>query len=468
MKKTLIIATVCSLALMCNADTFQQSQVVTSQELREATANLAKLQATIADEKLPMSKQLESVENEVIALRSEAAEKRGLADSSDSSLITLQNQVDSLSDNINYMKNLLADYTVRFETLTALAERPTITQMTKAANDASENDSLSSAKRLDAQLKVISASFAHLQNIIGGYSFSGTASADGGNEIDGKYVLIGPASYFVPSDETMEAGITSEAANSIKPKLNTFGDQKVSDSIRQLAATNSSESTVYGPPQALLVKGQNQTVVEEWIKGGMVMPFILGLALAALIVAIFKFIKLMGVRAAKESDVDTILEFISQGKVDEARGFAAKIGGPVGDMLTAAVDNAYEDREVIEEVLYEKIISSQPKLERLLPFIAVVAATAPLLGLLGTVTGMIKTFKLITIVGTGDARALSSGISEALITTKWGLVSAIPAVIIHALLSRKARGVVGSMEQTAVSFINGVVEMREANNTQSA
>ena len=85
-----------------------------------------------------------------------------------------------------------------------------------------------------------------------------------------------------------------------------------------------------------------------------------------------------------------------------------------------------------------------------------VAATSPLLGLLGTVTGMIKTFKLITVFGTGDARSLSSGISEALITTEFGLFVAIPALIIHALLLRKTKGVLASMEQTAVAFKNGL------------
>jgi biopolymer transport protein ExbB len=80
---------------------------------------------------------------------------------------------------------------------------------------------------------------------------------------------------------------------------------------------------------------------------------------------------------------------------------------------------------------------------------------------------MIKTFKLITIVGTGDARNLSSGISEALITTKWGLIVAIPTLIMHALLNRKAKGVVGSMEQAAVGFINGIVEMRESGSSRN-
>ena len=78
------------------------------------------------------------------------------------------------------------------------------------------------------------------------------------------------------------------------------------------------------------------------------------------------------------------------------------------------------------------------------------------LGLLGTVTGMIKTFKLITVFGTGDARALSSGISEALITTEFGLLVAIPTLLMHAILARTAKGVLASMEQTGLAFVNGL------------
>jgi biopolymer transport protein ExbB len=69
---------------------------------------------------------------------------------------------------------------------------------------------------------------------------------------------------------------------------------------------------------------------------------------------------------------------------------------------------------------------------------------------------MINTFNLITIFGTGDPKMLSSGISEALITTEYGLKIAIPALLVHALISRKAKGVMASMEQTAVGFINGI------------
>jgi biopolymer transport protein ExbB len=86
--------------------------------------------------------------------------------------------------------------------------------------------------------------------------------------------------------------------------------------------------------------------------------------------------------------------------------------------------------------------------------VAITASAAPLLGLLGTVTGMISTFKLISVFGAGDAQSLSSGISEALVTTQFGLIVAIPALLLYAYLSRKAKGMVDGMEKTAISFVN--------------
>jgi biopolymer transport protein ExbB len=106
--------------------------------------------------------------------------------------------------------------------------------------------------------------------------------------------------------------------------------------------------------------------------------------------------------------------------------------------------------------MYEKMLVTKPRLERLMPMLALSAATAPLLGLLGTVTGMINTFNMITVFGTGDPKTLAGGISEALITTEFGLIVAVPSLLLHAFISRKGKGVLNSMEQTTVGFINGV------------
>ena len=141
---------------------------------------------------------------------------------------------------------------------------------------------------------------------------------------------------------------------------------------------------------------------------------------------------------------------------------AKTIEGAAGDLLVTAVDNYKVKSSNLEEILFEKILSAQPTLERFLPFMALTAAAAPLLGLLGTVTGMIKTFTLITIFGTGDAKSLSSGISEALVTTELGLIVAIPSLILHGLLSRMAKQKIGDLEQISVSFINGITGIKNS------
>jgi biopolymer transport protein ExbB len=150
------------------------------------------------------------------------------------------------------------------------------------------------------------------------------------------------------------------------------------------------------------------------------------------------------------------LKALNEGDRAKAMELAEAIQGPAKAMLVDAVEHCEESKELVEEVMYERMLEVQPRLERLLPFIAVTAATAPLMGLLGTVTGMINTFKLITVFGTGDAKQLSSGISEALVTTEFGLIVAIPSLIMHALLNRRAQGVMANMERMAVAFVNAL------------
>jgi biopolymer transport protein ExbB len=131
-------------------------------------------------------------------------------------------------------------------------------------------------------------------------------------------------------------------------------------------------------------------------------------------------------------------------------------------MLRAGVENLAEPRDIVEEVMYETILVTRLRLNRFIPFVAIAAAAAPLLGLLGTVTGIINTFKLITVFGSGDVKTLSGGISEALITTEFGLIVAIPSLLLSAFLSRKARGVIDRMEGIALSFLNEVARSRDA------
>jgi biopolymer transport protein ExbB len=113
-----------------------------------------------------------------------------------------------------------------------------------------------------------------------------------------------------------------------------------------------------------------------------------------------------------------------------------------------------QSRESLENILQEAILKELPRLERFLPALNVMAAVSPLIGLLGTVTGMIGTFHVITLYGTGDPRLMSGGISEALVTTMLGLGVAIPVMLFHAFLRRRIEHIVGDMEEKAVALSN--------------
>jgi len=126
---------------------------------------------------------------------------------------------------------------------------------------------------------------------------------------------------------------------------------------------------------------------------------------------------------------------------------------PLGRVLAIYAENKNTDTETLELKLEEGILKETAQIEGYLWFIKVVSAVAPLMGLLGTVTGMINTFQIITLFGTGDPKMMASGISEALVTTMEGLIAAIPLVLMHSLLTSMARGVTNVLEEQTTGLI---------------
>jgi biopolymer transport protein ExbB len=126
------------------------------------------------------------------------------------------------------------------------------------------------------------------------------------------------------------------------------------------------------------------------------------------------------------------------------------VRGPQAELLGIALQT--QTREQRDDRLYAALLDQRNRLERWLGAIAMTASVAPLLGLLGTVSGMITTFKAMTLFGAGDPRVVSGGIAEALITTELGLVVAIPALLAHALMSRKVKSDFAQLENDAVQL----------------
>ena len=197
-------------------------------------------------------------------------------------------------------------------------------------------------------------------------------------------------------------------------------------------------------------------------KGGpIVWPILAILAIGLLIVG-ERVLRLVRNRHGRLALIDRIRELSRGGDWQGSEQLCAQWAGkPLGRVLLAGLKARTLQREDLENVLQEAILKEIPGLERFLSTLGMLAAIAPLLGLLGTVTGMINVFHVITLHGASDPRLMSGGISEALVTTMLGLSVAIPLMLVHTLLSRGVDRMVGDLEEQAVSLVNIMHRRRE-------
>lgn len=190
--------------------------------------------------------------------------------------------------------------------------------------------------------------------------------------------------------------------------------------------------------QLFKLLGQSPDLLGRIKQGGTIGYIILSLGLIAIIVTIIKLIYLLIVGGKMKSQM----------KATEPRS-----GNPLGRVLQTYHDNKTVDVETLELKMDEAILKETPKLEFANGFVKIVSVVAPLLGLFGTVTGMINTFQAITLFGTGDPKVMAGGISQALMTTVLGLVVAIPTVLLHAFLAGRTKSLVHILEEQAAGII---------------
>ena len=132
---------------------------------------------------------------------------------------------------------------------------------------------------------------------------------------------------------------------------------------------------------------------------------------------------------------------------------------PLGRIMQVYEKNPDIDTETLGLKLDEAILKEMPRIQRGLGALALLAAVSPLLGLLGTVTGIIETFQSITLYGTGDPRVMSGGISQALVTTVMGLLVAIPLLLSHSFLSSKSNSLIQILDEKSTAFVALLAEM---------
>jgi biopolymer transport protein ExbB len=132
---------------------------------------------------------------------------------------------------------------------------------------------------------------------------------------------------------------------------------------------------------------------------------------------------------------------------------AADMANPLGRVLKVGNDNFNKDIDTLELKLAEAIMAERPAIDSGIGFIKIISVIAPLAGLLGTVTGMIVTFQMITLYGTGDPKLMAGGISQALVTTVLGLLVAIPTSLLHSFTQSSARGIIGILEEQSTGIL---------------
>lgn len=195
--------------------------------------------------------------------------------------------------------------------------------------------------------------------------------------------------------------------------------------------------------------------------GGWLMFPIVFCSLAALVICIERSWSLRRSNVAPRHLVAQVWSWIKNKQLDRSRLKMLKASSPLGEILAAGLVNHAHGREIMKESIKDAGQHAVLTLEKYLNTLGTIAQITPLLGLLGTVIGMIDVFTVITIMGTGDANAMSKGISEALVTTATGLTIGIPALIFHRHYERRVDELVTEMEQEALKMVEVLHGERE-------
>ncbi len=258
----------------------------------------------------------------------------------------------------------------------------------------------------------------------------------GGEKVNKEIVRVGPFALVADGKYLDFNGITGTVAELVRQPADRYGDsaQALQNSNGELVEFGIDPTG--GSILGLLVQAPD--LKERVEQGGEVGYIILIVGAIGLLLALERLISLT----------------LINGKVQkQLKRKEIKTDNPLGRVLKVREDHPDADVEALELHLTEAILGEVPKLGRNLTIIKIISVVAPLMGLLGTVTGMINTFQAITLFGTGDPKLMAGGISTALVTTVLGLVVAIPMTLLYAMLNTRSKNIVYVLQEQASGVI---------------
>ncbi len=393
------------------------------EELRGLQESLDRLQKENAEKKADLERQISALVNETAARRSaaERMEERARA---------MRRKLDSGDDESHVLDSVLE---------------------TAGASLRNRGVELSGERDRSAALgEVFRKGLRLLQKMSSVHEGRGSFFDEQGREVEGRIVFVGGVAALGAGDG--RGGVLVRGPEGV---YSLVDGSAAGAALRLLDGETLDLVPVYlqRPGADGLRAAERQSFMSTLKAGGIIAWIILLLGVFALILALERVITLTAASNRSRKLIKDVLAAAEKGDFEGVESLPRQRGA-LARVLNVILENREASRERLDELAAEAVLKETPRLERFLSILGAVAAVAPLLGLLGTVSGMISTFRVITEYGTGDPRMLSGGISEALITTEFGLAVAIPVLLIHTLLSRWGERIGEGIQTHALSLIN--------------
>nr|WP_191024419.1 MotA/TolQ/ExbB proton channel family protein [Salinimonas profundi] len=346
----------------------------------------------------------------------------------------LDNRMGSLKELFGVLQQVAGDTKSKFQNSVISAQIPGRSEfLDNMAQEMGKSSKLASIEEIERVWFEIQREMTESGDV---EAFETSVVEAGGEKVTKEVVRIGPFALVSDGKYLDYNGTTGTVAELVRQPADRYQD---SASALQNSDGNIVEFGIDptgGSILGLLV--QAPTLKERVEQGGVVGYIILIVGAFGLFLAIWRLVALT----------------ITKAKVDkQLKSKEIKTTNPLGRVLKVRDTYPHADTEALELHLTEAILGEVPKLSRNLTIIKIISVVAPLMGLLGTVTGMINTFQAITLFGTGDPKLMAGGISTALVTTVLGLVVAIPMTLLYAMLNTRSKNIVYILQEQAAGVI---------------
>ncbi len=432
-----------------------------AERLRRASEELADVRQRIATEKTPYLREMRAAEGRIIAADMELTRlQTGQAEGAGNRRRLLQD-LDAQRKTGAYITTLGHDALKGFVGGMAAGEELLVSERVAELERALE--STSAGPNLRAPVDVAEFLLERTERALGGHLAPGSALlAETGELVNGTMAFVGPETFFLPENGT-GAGALRSRDGSRFPRNHALSAWNAAQARAFFAGQPATMVADAAGGKALRLEQASGSWLEHVGKGGVVAYFIVGVGVLALAIIIGKLVDLAQMKVDDRATVQQFLAQMAQRSWAQAEAALASLQPTTRELFAEGLRHRREPKTILEERLQSVLLGQRLHFERRLPLLAVIATAAPLMGLLGTVVGMVKTFALITVFGTGNAAKLSSGISEVLVATELGLAVAIPALVVHGFLAHRIHKNLTVLERHALEFLTaaGAAKLRD-------